>query len=390
MTDMTTAGAPAADDDGREKTPDNRAHNEPMKPDFAAFLADARRRRAESSVRDSGRPHDWVEPDPAALAGRTGRRHPLDRATARRKAGKSRDIFAGRCRLAAARLHALDPSKPADPMRYPWHHLDVDTAVAFRAAVYADYTNQSTRNDYVVAVRALIAECYKLKLISAMRRDELLDALYTITPPRSSRGRRLSYEEISALLEACATVGTPGARARNIAIVCLFVTTGMRVSELVNIELADWNRDADVIRLRDTKNGSHHDTFLHPEMPGLLHRWLAVRGEAPGALFTPATRPEIRAIGTFSVLYMIQHRAAAAGLKEFGCHDFRRTFASTLLRTHDPALVSKLLNHKKLSSTLIYDLTSDDEQRDAVATIDLPSLDVEKTPGDEPQEGDAA
>ena len=54
--------------------------------------------------------------------------------------------------------------------------------------------------------------------------------------------------------------------------------------------------------------------------------------------------------------------------------DFRRTFATELLRSHDVALVGKLLNHKKTASTMTYDMVNEEEQRDAVGRIDLPGL----------------
>lgn len=70
---------------------------------------------------------------------------------------------------------------------------------------------------------------------------------------------------------------------------------------------------------------------------------------------------------------MLSTLAVKAGVKPFGCHDFRRTFATELLRTNDIALVGKLLNHRKPQSTLRYDLADEDAQRSAVAQLNLPA-----------------
>jgi len=184
----------------------------------------------------------------------------------------------------------------------------------------------------------------------------------------------LEDDEVSRLLEACSSTGTSIARSRNVAIVALLRTSGMRSCELVSLELKDWDREKDTLTLRDTKNGSTHTVFLHPEAKTYLSAWVRVRGDRDGALFTNLNAVEPAGISTFSLRYMVRTRAEAAGIRKFGIHDFRRTFATELLRTHDHSLVSKLLNHRKLSSTLIYDLAEDDLQRAAVAGIALPSV----------------
>jgi hypothetical protein len=95
-------------------------------------------------------------------------------------------------------------------------------------------------------------------------------------------------------------------------------------------------------------------------------------------LFNPLTGDE-RSLHPASVRFMLASRAALAGIPTFGFHDFRRTFATELLRTHDIALVGKLLNHQKLASTLIYDLADEQQQRQAVASIDLPAPPLDDT-----------
>jgi integrase len=100
---------------------------------------------------------------------------------------------------------------------------------------------------------------------------------------------------------------------------------------------------------------------------------VATRGNAHGAMFGPLAGAN-RHLHPQYVNQRIQLHAKTAGLRHFASHDFRRTFATELLRTHDAALVGKLLNHKKLTSTMVYDLASEDEQRAAVASIQLPTF----------------
>lgn len=348
------------------------------------FLAEAARRRNRHTREEAGRPQDWADPDPAAIR-LSAHGHPVDRAAHRHRPGRSRDDFLRQVRVACERLQDLEPRtlSPEDVRAYPWHHLDPDAAREYREAIYRRFRYQTSRNDAVSIVRRVIRQCYKAGLISAMRLDLVLDELYTVAPGPSSKRRRLSQGEINDLLAACERVGAPKAIARNTAIVALLRTSGMRIGELARIMLVDWDRDGHTIMLRETKNGRDHLVYLHPDAVPYLDRWLAVRGPEPGALFTPLTGTDMRSLTGETLRYMLRTRTVAAGLAPFGCHDFRRTFATELLRTHDVALVGKLLNHNKTQSTLRYDLADEDEQRQAVTCIGLPTLPTSTAPTDQ-------
>lgn len=392
MNHMTLAGQPAASRpaaDSRE--PEQPSAPTPQTPPdaFATFLTDARDRRAQATAHlaqeragGAARPQDWADPDPAALDRFASRRHPVERALARSKEGATRTAFRsklGRC-VQILTGEAGGRGVDEDVHAYPWHQLGADAAADFRQAVYRRYKPQSTRNDMVCAVRRMVDECYRAGLISALRRDLVMEQLYTISVGESARRRRLSTQEIAALLGACDRIGGARAAARNTAIVALLYTSGMRSIELVNIELADWDRDDQSVLLRDTKNGRPHRILLHPAVLPYLERWAEHRGTAAGALFTALNRDDTTPLTTFSIRYMLAKRAQAGGVAPFGCHDFRRTFATDLLENNDAFLVSRLLNHTKIESTTRYDLRGESAKRDAIATLHLPRM-GELTPG---------
>ncbi|MCF6378120.1 site-specific integrase [Nocardioides KLBMP 9356] len=353
-----------------------------------SFLAEASRRRAAAASGErTTRPTDWVEAEPALVQQLLARRNPVDRALARSKEGLTRDNVRYILRLACARLRGIEDHRSLsydDVRNYPWHELSVDQAADYRRLVYRLYAKQSTRNDQVCAIRRVVIQCFKAGLISALRRDYLLEELYTIAPGPSSKRRRLTSDEITALLHACETTGTAMAQARNTAMVAVFRTSGMRISELSALDLDDWDREADTLFLAQTKNGKDHLVFLHPDAVPYLERWVRMRGDFEGPLFSPVRigADPTRHLDTRSIRYMLGTRARKAGIAPFGSHDFRRTFATELLRTHDVALVGKLLNHSKPASTLVYDLSGEEEQREAVGRLELPGLpDPGATPG---------
>jgi integrase len=373
VTDMNPGASP--DSTARHTEPDagpaRPNQPTPNPTEFDLFLVEAARRRSRHTASD--RPQDWCDPDPDVAKGMPEASHPVSRAVARQSTSRGKRDCISRFRVVCRRLQGADTSSVtnADVRAFPWHQITPDEAAEYRRDVYRRYHQQTTRNDYVCFLRSVVRQCHTAGLISPLRRDLLLEELYTVTPGRSTKRRRLTHDEVDALLEACETTGSHAARLRNTAMVSLMRTSGMRSCELVKVELADWDREQQTMLLRDTKNGRHHTIFVHPGAATYLNRWVAHRGNQPGALFTSLTGSSTRSLHTFSVRYMLKTRAEVAGVAPFGSHDFRRTFATELLRTHDHALVSRLLNHSKLSSTLVYDLADDDLQRAAVDTIQL-------------------
>lgn len=392
MTSMTTPGTPGDPHDDKTSRP----AEHPVGPnaatssdafDLDAFMSHARRRRAEDTTLHAGRPSDWVEPDALAITALGPYRHPVHRAAQRHRAGRSRTDFMNNVRRACARLQDKETHEVSleAALAYPWHHLDVVALVDYRARIYAMTSVQSTRNDAMSVVRRVILQCHATRLISAHRRDDLLEELWTRAPGPSARRRRLDPLEVAALLAACEEMGSARARARNTAMVALLRGTGIRVGELVTADYDDWDEHDQTLLLRATKNNQDHTVFLSRAVTAYLERWVAVRGTGSGALFTALNdnRRTREPLGTVSVRYMLKTRAVRAGItRPFGPHDFRRTFATELLRTHDAALVGKLLNHNKLASTLIYDLAEDDLQREAVRSIDLRLPDLPPIPED--------
>lgn len=338
---------------------------------FDEFCARAAHLRGRSIGRESGRPQSWANPDPAAIGAVAGHKHPITYVLSREQGRLGDANTAQAVRRCCEDLQGADRGSLTrdDVMTYPWHHVDAEVAARYYRHLKAGPYAIRTRNYAVSVLRRIVAACYRAGLISAARRDEVLEELPTVTPGRSARARRLSEAEIDALLLACRTSRTTGAR--DAAIVALFATSGLRVSELVDATVDDLDLAAGTLHLRMTKNGSAHRLQLHPATAEYLRLWLEVRGMAPGPLFTSSRGEGLRALTTRGVRDRLAALAAHAGVVPFGTHDFRRTFATGLLRTHDAPLVGRLLNHRKLASTLIYDMASDEELRSAVSGLGL-------------------
>jgi len=142
---------------------------------------------------------------------------------------------------------------------------------------------------------------------------------------------------------------------RDRVIVEVFLGTGIRLQELVTLDIDDVDLDAKHLRIR-AKGNVPQVKFLKSNLRSLLRRYLAERrrqGTASAALFLSnrGTR-----ISTRQVANRIKLWLAKAGIeKDLGPHGLRHTFATHLYAaTSDLLVVKRALGHRDISTTEIY------------------------------------
>jgi len=142
---------------------------------------------------------------------------------------------------------------------------------------------------------------------------------------------------------------------RDRVIVELFLGTGIRLQELVSLDVDDVDLDAKHLRIR-AKGDVPQVKFLKSNLRSLLRRYLAERrrqGTADPALFLSNRGTRISAR---QVANRIKFWLAKAGIdKDIGPHGLRHTFATHLYAaTSDLLVVKRALGHRDISTTEIY------------------------------------
>ena len=142
---------------------------------------------------------------------------------------------------------------------------------------------------------------------------------------------------------------------RDRVIVELFLGTGIRLQELVSLDVDDVDLDAKHLRIR-AKGDVPQVKFLKSNLRSLLRRYLAERrrqGTADPALFLSNRGSRISAR---QVANRIKFWLAKAGIdKDIGPHGLRHTFATHLYAaTSDLLVVKRALGHRDISTTEIY------------------------------------
>ena len=162
---------------------------------------------------------------------------------------------------------------------------------------------------------------------------------------------------------------------RDAAIMVMLRGTGIRRSELVKLELRDFEESTGEVLVRKGKQGKTRRVYLPLEAISYIQRWLGVRGEESGCLFCRIHRGGHLKLGQMhsdTVWRIIQKRAKMAGIESFSPHDFRRTFCSDLLDAGvDIVTVQKLVGHSSPVTTAKYDRRGEETKRRAVQCLKI-------------------
>ena len=142
---------------------------------------------------------------------------------------------------------------------------------------------------------------------------------------------------------------------RDYCILTLFLNCGLRISELVGLNLSDIQDDA----LRVLGKGNKvRIIYLNDACQDALKRWLAVRrpiqGRDANALFLSAQNERI---SRSTVHAMVKKRLGEAGIDsaQYSSHKLRHTAATLMLQNGvDVRAVQEVLGHDHLNTTEIY------------------------------------
>lgn len=140
---------------------------------------------------------------------------------------------------------------------------------------------------------------------------------------------------------------------RNLAIIELFYSSGLRVSELCNLKLSDLNLEEGFIRVKG-KGNRERIALLNKEAIEVLKRYLNERKNVFDEYLFLNSRG--KRISRQSVWKIVKKYSKYAGIdKNVKPHTLRHTFATHLLNEGlDLRVVQELLGHKSIATTEIY------------------------------------
>jgi site-specific recombinase XerC len=131
--------------------------------------------------------------------------------------------------------------------------------------------------------------------------------------------------------------------ARNRAIIMLFLDTGIRLNELISLQLDDLDIETQRLRILNGKMKKQRVVGVGDAALEYLKCYLEVRGDEPGQLFLSKHG---RAIRPNSIRVMLRRLAERAGVPHVHPHKFRHTFATWAIESEAREIdVQFLLGH---------------------------------------------
>lgn len=265
-------------------------------------------------------------------------------------------------------------SGAADALMLDWSALRYKHTAALCAALKQKYA-PATTNKMLGGLRRVLREALLLELMDPQDYQRAIAVKGPKVFVDEPRGRSLSRPEINALLSACLNDDNRCRGSRDAALIAILRGAGLRREEAVNLELRDLNLHTGAVKIRSGKGGKNRTVYLPSGLSSLVRGWLDIRGTSKGAMLCHVRKGGqaiVRSLTPQSVWYLLEKRAAQAGVDNFSPHDFRRTFISDLLDAGvDLVTVQQLAGHSDPATTSRYDRRGEETKWRAVQFLDL-------------------
>lgn len=205
------------------------------------------------------------------------------------------------------------------------------------------------------------------------------------TPKLHTKGIvRLENDEVERLLDAVQAPTTFTERQKNYnkntkirdnAMMTLFLGTGIRVSELVGLNVEDFDFSQNAFKV--TRKGGNQTILYYPnEVKYALEEWLTIRETLPidkeeKALFLSLQNKRICTRAVENIVKKFAYESSP--LKKITPHKLRSTFGTNLYReTNDIYIVADVLGHKDVNTTKKhYAAISDDLRRNVAKKVKI-------------------
>lgn len=221
-----------------------------------------------------------------------------------------------------------------------------------------------TQAYHLIALRGFLAYLSKRDI------DSL--APNKIVLPKISRKQVtfLNYDEVDRMVAGIDITSEAGLRDR--AIIELLFSSGLRVSELINLNRDHVNTKRREFMVRG-KGQKDRPVFISESAADWVSRYLDERQDSLVPLFlsysrnsTPDTSGDFRRLTARSIQRIVTHYARMAGItKHVSPHTMRHSFATDLLMNGaDLRSVQSMLGHSNISTTQVYTHVTDEHLRE--------------------------
>ena len=244
-------------------------------------------------------------------------------------------------------------------------HLTLDDVNRIRTQDIVDFiayarndrkNNSSTRNRKLSSIKSFFRHAHNKKHYIDKNPAEDIDGIQN----SKSLSKYLTVEEAVRLLEAVNSDTESKTRPRDYSIIALFLNTGMRLSELVGLNLESFDPQITSVRVLG-KGSKERIIYLNNAARDAVMSYMHIRLDprfirtSDHAFFLSARQQRI---SPKTVQWMVNKYLSLAGLgsKGYSVHKLRHTAATLMYQSGkvDIRVLKDILGHEQLNTTQIY------------------------------------
>lgn len=244
------------------------------------------------------------------------------------------------------------------------------------------YSGTVRQNMWSAKARKLSAVKAFFKFLTVKRRLlEVNPAIDIESPkPKKTLPKVLSMEEAKMLLDAVKNDKESKSNVRDYAIITLFLNCGMRVSELVGIDLPDIDHELRSLRVVG-KGNKERVVYLNDACRFAIGDYISERLQSDQSKLTTkalflSSRDQRISVKTVQWLVYKYLDLAGLGAKRYSVHKLRHTAATLMYQSGnvDVRVLKDILGHEQLNTTQIYTHVSNESMEQAMAQNPLSGI----------------
>lgn len=192
--------------------------------------------------------------------------------------------------------------------------------------------------------------------------------------PKTNVSHKITYldpEEIEKVLKCIEDTANPRLKNRELCIVSLALSTGLRISAIHQSNIEDINFETNTIHVIE-KEEYYRDIPFGTKMRGLLLSWIKDRelyfdGKDEGPLFVSQHRNRM---SKDAITDVVEKYTKCLG-RHIKVHDLRKSTATNLARQgFDIRTIQEFVGHKNINTTMRYIAVLDEEKQRATDAMD--------------------
>jgi len=249
---------------------------------------------------------------------------------------------------------------------YDWTGFSYEDVNEVVATLIEKKRSPKTVNGYLSAMKGVAKSLRDAEIIS----DDELKKVIRIKSKKGShksKGRSLTVDELNKLIDLCLYKDNPKAQ-RDAVMMTLLYGAGLRRSEIINLQISDYEESTGRIRIIG-KGNKARKVMLNERARDMLRNWLELKNYNKGALFVRINKGgniTKEPISGQAVYNMVVERYKEAGLNRLSPHDLRHSFATNLLLNGTGIkIIQELMGHEDIQTTSIYTHVSEDQKDNA-------------------------